>query len=113
MKRNIAVITGLAGLLMLALATPSFADEKGKEVTITGEGQCAKCILKEADACQHTITTEEGGRQVTYYLAQNDVAKEFGNQLCKEKKKIKVTGTVKTVGGKQELTATKMELGAN
>ena len=34
MKRNIAVITGLAGLL-LALATPSFADEKGKEVKYT------------------------------------------------------------------------------
>lgn len=109
MKRNITVITGLAGLL-LALATPSFADEKDKEVTITGDGQCAKCILKEGDKCQNVIQTTENGKKVTYYLADNDVSKNFHEDLCKEAKKVTATGTVKEVDGKKELTVTKIEV---
>jgi hypothetical protein len=110
MKRNIAVITGIAGLFLLALATPSFADDKGKEVTITGEGQCAKCILKETDKCQNAIQTSQDGKKVTYYLADNDVSKNFHDDLCKEAKKVTATGTVKEVDGKKELTVTKIEV---
>lgn len=110
MKRNIAVITGIAGLFLLALATPSFADDKGKEVTITGEGQCAKCILKETDKCQNAIQTTQDGKKVTYYLADNDVSKNFHDDLCKEAKKVTATGTVKEVDGKKELTVTKIEV---
>jgi hypothetical protein len=110
MKRNIAVITGIAGLFLLALATPSFADDKGKEVTITGEGQCAKCILKETDKCQNAIQTTQNGKKVTYYLADNDVSKNFHDDLCKEAKKVTATGTVKEVDGKKELTVTKIEV---
>ena len=110
MKRNIAVITGLAGLLLLALATPSFADEKGKEVTITGEGKCAKCILKETEKCQNAIETTEDGKKVTYYLTDNKVSKDFHEDLCKEAKKVTATGTVKEVDGKKELTVSKIEV---
>lgn len=111
MKRRVALITGLAGLLLLALASPSFADEdKGKEVTVTGEGKCAKCILKEAKECQNVIQTTEDGKKVTYYLADNDVSKNFHEDLCKETKKVTATGTVKEVDGKKELTVTKIEL---
>jgi hypothetical protein len=109
MKRNIAVITGFAGLL-LALAIPSFADENGKEVTITGEGKCAKCILKETDKCQNAIQTTEDGKKVTYYLTDNDVSKNFHEDLCKEAKKVTATGTVKEVDGKKELTITKIDV---
>ena len=108
MKRNIAVITGLAGLL-LALAIPSFADE-GKEVTITGEGKCAKCILKETEKCQNAIETTEDGKKVTYYLTDNKVSKDFHDDLCKEAKKVTATGTVKEVDGKKELTVSKIEV---
>jgi len=110
MKRNIAVITSIAGLLLLALATPSLADDKGKEVTITGEGKCAKCILKETDKCQNAIQTTQDGKKVTYYLADNDVSKNFHDDLCKEAKKVTATGTVKEVDGKKELTVTKIEV---
>ena len=110
MKRNIAVITGLAGLLLLALATPSFADEKGKEVTVTGEGKCTKCIMKETEKCQNAIETTEDGKKVIYYLAQNDVSKDFHEDLCKEAKKVTATGTVKEVDGKKELTVSKIEV---
>ena len=110
MKRNIAVITGIAGLFLLALTTSSFADDKGNEVTITGEGKCAKCILKETDKCQNAIQTTQDGKKVTYYLADNDVSKNFHDDLCKEAKKVTATGTVKEVDGKKELTVTKIEV---
>ena len=110
MKKNLLALLVISALAVASALVATAAD---KEKTIVGDGACAKCVLKETETCQHTVTTDEGGKKVTYYLAQNDVAKEFGNQLCTEKKKIKVTGTVKTVGGKQELTATKMELGTN
>jgi predicted nucleotidyltransferase len=107
MKRNVTLLAGLAGLL-LALATPSIADE-GKEVTITGEGKCAKCILKETDKCQNAIQTTEDGKKVTYYLTDNKVSKDFHEDLCKESKKVTATGTVKEVDGKKELTVSKIE----
>jgi len=106
MKNNlmtVLVVTGIAFGLHLS----SLASDEAK--TITGEGACAKCVLKKGDACELTVTAEETGKKVTYHLAKNDVAREFGKKLCTEKTKVKVTGTVKAVDGKQELTATKIE----
>jgi hypothetical protein len=106
MRKNLMtalIVSGLAlGLHLSALA----ADE---EKTITGEGACAKCVLKETAACDLTVTTDEAGKKVTYHLAKNDVAKDFGSKLCTSKTKIKATGTVKLVAGKHMLTATKIE----
>jgi uncharacterized protein YggE len=112
MKRKLVLITGLAAVALLALATPALAEdsEKGKEVTITGEGKCTKCIMKETDKCSNAIQTTENGKTVTYYLTQNDVSKDFHEDLCKAAKKVTVTGTVKEVDGKKELTPTKIEL---
>ena len=31
-----------------------------EEKTVSGEGQCAKCSLRETKACQNAIVTEEG-----------------------------------------------------
>jgi len=109
MKKTMVVLTGIAGLLMLTLATPTFADE-GKEVTIKGDAKCAKCALKETEKCQTVIQAEEDGKTVTYYLANNKTAKEFHENVCKEAKKATATGTVKEVDGKKQLMATKIEL---
>ena len=108
MKKNLLtalVTTGLAlGLHLSALAVDEIK-------TVTGEGACAKCVLKQADAntCDLTVTSEESGKKVSYHLVKNDIAKEFSKKLCSEKTKVKVTGIVKTVDGKQELTPTKIE----
>jgi hypothetical protein len=107
MKNKLMVLVAISGLMMGLQAGSAAADA---EKTITGEGACAQCILKETKECQPTITAEEGGKKVTYYLTQNKVAKEFGNQLCAEKKKVTATGPVKTVAGKQILLPTKIEL---
>jgi hypothetical protein len=111
MKKASLLLTGIAGLLLLALATPTFAAEAGKERTIKGEAKCAKCSLKEGDKCQTVIQVEnKKGKTVNYYLAANDVSKDFHHNVCKETKKVTATGTVKKVDGKNELTASKIEM---
>ena len=107
------LLTGIAGLILLALAAPSFAADEGKakERTITGEAKCAKCILKESDKCQTVIQVEnKNGKVMSYYLVDNDVAKNFHENVCKEAKKVTATGTIKKVDGKLEFTATKIAL---
>ncbi len=107
------LLTAVAGLALFALAIPSYAAEKGKgkEVTIKGEAKCAMCALKESDKCQTVIQTEgKNGKKVTYYLADNDVAKGFHDNVCKGGKAVTATGTVKKVKGKETLTASKIEL---
>jgi hypothetical protein len=111
MKRASLLSTAIAGILLLALATPSFAAESSKERTLTGTAKCAKCALKETDKCQTVIQTEnKKGKTVTYYVADNEVGKAFHQNVCKEAKKVTATGKVKKVDGKNEFTATKIEL---
>lgn len=98
----------LIGLMAAMLATSAFAADK-KEVTLTGEGKCAKCALHETDKCQNALQVQEDGKTVTYYLAQNKISKDFHENLCKESQKITVTGTVKEKDGKKTLTASKIE----
>jgi len=109
MRKASLFLTGVVGCLLLALATPAFASDKEK--TITGEAKCAKCALKESSECQTVIQAEgKNGKTVSYYLADNDVSKEFHKNVCKEAKKVTAIGTVKTVDGKKEFTATKITL---
>lgn len=95
----------MAALVASALTFTAFGADK--EVTITGDGQCAKCSLKETSKCQNAIKTADGK---TYYLADNKVSKDFHDELCQETKKVKATGTVKEVDGKMQLTASKISL---
>jgi len=111
MKIN-TVLAGVAGALLLSLvtSTPAVAEDKGngKEVTIQGEAKCAKCALHEADKCQTVIQTKEDGKTVTYWVAQNDVAKGFHKEVCTDTKKVKATGKVEEVDGKKKLTLAKI-----
>ena len=102
--KKISSLIALAGLL--AIPTAFAAD---KEVTITGEGKCGKCALHETEKCQNVIQAEEGGKTVTYYLAQNETSKGFHENLCKKSEKVTATGTVSEEGGKKILTVSKIE----
>jgi hypothetical protein len=88
------------------------ADEK-KEVTLTGDGLCAKCALKEAKECQNVVIVTKDGKKKTYYLEKNDLAKKAHQKagFCGATKdkptKVKVVGTVEEKDGKLILTATK------
>jgi hypothetical protein len=112
MKKLALLTSSIAALLMLSLATPCYADDddKGKEQTITGDAKCAKCALSQGEKCQTVIQVEKDGKTVTYYLADNKVAKEFHSKVCKETKKVTATGTVKKVDDKEELTVAKIEV---
>jgi predicted peroxiredoxin len=101
--------TRLLGLLASALVTASVALAADKEVTLTGMGQCAKCALGKSDTCQNTVTVKSNGKEELYFLAQNAVSKGFHENICTDSKQIRVTGTVKEVDGKKEITASKIE----
>ncbi len=113
MRQTSIVFAAIAGLVLLAYSTPSFAADSGKrkEQTITGEAKCAKCALHEGDKCQTVIQAEnKKGKTVTYYLVDNDVSKGFHDNVCKGTKKVTATGTVKKVDGKNEFTVSKIDL---
>jgi uncharacterized protein DUF6370 len=84
-----------------------------EEKTIVGEAVCAKCALGETKTCQNTITTDEEGKKVTYYLTHNQFSKKAHASLgiCKAQQgagpKVKATGEVSEKNGKMILTPTK------
>ena len=109
MKSLTAVLCALALLGGVSVARAT-ADEADAAKTITGEAKCAKCLLKETiDVHQTAIRVKEGDKTVTYYLVANDVAKKYDKKVCEKAEKVTATGTVKTVDGKLQLTATKIE----
>ena len=98
----------LISLILAGSSLASLADDKPR--TIAGDGCCAKCALKEKDACQNAIKVKDGDKTVTYYLVQNAVSKAFHKNLCSGSDKVKATGTVKEVDGQYEFTATRIEI---
>jgi hypothetical protein len=107
MRKALFIALSAAGLLVMTGTSTTLAE--GKTVTVSGEGKCAKCSLKETDSCQNVIQTKEDGKTVTYYLTKNDVANKFHKNVCKAPAKVSAKGTVKEVGGKKELTATEIK----
>lgn len=112
-EKGMVMRTKLIALLTmggLAFTLAANAGPSGATVTITGDGACAKCQLKQGKACEATVTAVEGGKKVTYYLRENDASKEISKQLCSDRKQLKVSGTVQTVDGRFELTPTRVEI---
>ena len=109
MKR-ITTSIALAALLVMGLLSPALAAQKGKKVTITGEGMCAKCALHLTDKCQNVIQTKVDGKVVNYFLADNKLSKDFHENLCRENHKVTATGTLTKKDGKEILTVTKIAL---
>ena len=116
MKKSL-FLTALAGIALLAFTTSTFAAEGEKEggkkeMHIKGEAKCAKCSLKEdgVTECQTVIEVEGKKGKQKFYVENNDVAKAFHKNVCKEDKKVTATGTVKREGSKRIFTATKIEV---
>jgi hypothetical protein len=93
-------------------APPAKAEKKAgaKEVTLTGNMVCAKCVLHEAKECQNVLQVTEGGAETKYYLAPNKVAKEHHEEVCGKTAKATVTGKVSEKGGKKLLTASDIKI---
>lgn len=103
--KKILSLTSTLALLIAASLTAAAADK-----TITGEGCCAKCALKQTSSCQNAIAVKDGDKTVLYLLEGNDVSKAFHKNLCSSTAKVTATGTTKDVDGKHIFTASKIEL---
>lgn len=105
MKKSLFALIPVALFASALLAAPA-----DKEVTLTGTGKCAKCSLSMTDKCQNALVVTQNGKEEVYLLTKNDVSDKFHKKICEEDKDITVTGTVKEVDGKKEITPTKIEL---
>lgn len=116
MLQTLKLLGFTAVVASLVAVSPAFAAKEkdkakeGKERTVTGELQCAKCSLKEADSCQNVIVvTGKNDKKQTIYLAENEVSKNAHGEVCKAPKKASVTGTATKEGKKTTLVASKIE----
>jgi len=105
MKKLIFAAFAAAALLV---ANTSFAADK--EVTLKGEGKCAKCALKKADQCTNVIEVQAGDKKVVYWLEQNDISKAFHKNVCSDTVKMTAVGKVSEKDGKKILVASKLEV---
>jgi len=106
------VLIGLSAFALSFNGQNSFAAGEGKEVTIHGEAQCAKCSLHKSDKCATAIVTKRGGKEEVYYVVDNDASKKGlpHEEICKDTKKVKAKGTVTEVDGKKELTVSSISV---
>jgi hypothetical protein len=111
MTKILRTLAAVAGLAFLAAATPAHGADAAKQVTISGNLACAMCILKQKDVktCTNVVVVKEGGKEVIYALADNDVTKPLTMAACEKTLAVKVTGTVAEAGGKKTITASKVE----
>jgi len=107
MKKLLAPSAALAVLIGLTISAMA---DNGKEITVEGKGCCAKCCLKVATECQDAVTVEKDGKKTTYFLVDNDVAKQFHENICKGIKPVTVTGVCQKVGDQLQITASKIDL---
>jgi hypothetical protein len=74
------------------------AAAKGKEVTLSGDLGCGKCSFKTTKECQNVLKVSEGGKDVMYYLAKNDVSEKNHEEVCSGTKPATVTGVLSEEG---------------
>jgi hypothetical protein len=111
MTRLVRAVTAVACAGFLFAGTATLAAEAGKQVTIAGKLACAMCVLKQKDVkgCTNVVVVKEGGKDVVYALADNDVSKPLIMAACEKALPVKVTGTVTEAAGKKTITASKVE----
>lgn len=97
-----------------AKAADSKVAGKGKEVTLKGDLGCGKCNFKTTKECQNVLKVTEGGKDVMYYLAKNEISDKNHEAVCSGSKPATVTGTVAAEGKgakkKEVLTASEIKI---
>lgn len=95
-------------LVVAALAISFGGVALAKEVTLAGEGKCAKCALKNPGKCQNVVQVKDGDKTTTYYL-KGEASDKFHKEICSETKKIEVVGEVSEADGKKWVTVTSIK----
>ena len=110
MKKSIMIAVVADSFLLVGITSSLFAENAGKEVTITGSMVCGKCTLHETKSCQNVVQVMQDGKTVNYYLIHNDTSKGAHEAICGgSSEKVTVTGTVEEKDGKEVLTPSKIE----
>jgi hypothetical protein len=103
MKKLSLLSTTIFAALSLSLYA---ADTK-----ISGDATCAKCDLKQADACQMAIKVKNADGKEEIILAENNkVAKDFHQNICKSTEKVTAEGAITEKEGKKTIVLSKVEL---
>ncbi len=112
MKKNLVTWVILTGLAMGSgvRAAVVDVDAGSKVITLKGRATCLKNGLKEDDYCKTVLIADKGGVPTKYYIVHNEVAKRFHPEVCADTKPAKVTGLVRKVLDRYELTPTRMTL---
>jgi hypothetical protein len=109
MKTSILFSIIAAAVLLAVSSQKLTAGDAAKEVTLNGNAVCSKCVLKETKECHNVLQVSDSGKTTSCYLAENDVSKNFHDQICGTSgEKVSVTGTVSEKDGKQVITASKI-----
>jgi len=109
MTMKISKLFSIAAAALLAVSIQKVTAADGKEVTLNGNAVCSKCVMHETKECQNVLQVTDNGKTANYYLAQNDVSKNFHDDICGTAgEKVTVTGTVSEKDGKQVLTPSKI-----
>lgn len=102
--KSVLSTVAVMGLLM---ATAAARADGGKEVTLHGDGVCAKCKLGETEKCQDALLVKNGDKTVTYFLTG---AKDLHPKICKGSVHLTVTGHVHEKDGKRWMEVEKFEV---
>lgn len=108
MKTSQIIKLSFLGLALVAAIGIARAADEVK--TITGEAKCAKVDLKTQSTCQTVVQVKEGDKTADYYIADNQIAKDFHHNICGCPQKVTATGKVTKTDGKLELAPDKIEV---
>lgn len=108
----LARFLGMAAISFAVLTQSArAADPAPGTTTVTGRLACAMCVLKMKDVkgCVNVLVTSEGGKEVVYALAENEVTRAYEMKACEKALPVKVTGKVSESGGKRTIDPAKIE----
>lgn len=110
MIRSMLVLAALA--IGAVLSPAARAEEKAKDVKVTGTLVCAKCKLKMdgVKQCTNALQVKEGDKTVTYVLDDKGSEEDYHECGGGEKKDVTVSGKLTEKDGKKTIKPTKVEL---
>src|SRR6476660_108645 len=102
MRTALSMLLGVA--IVFALTLSGKAEEKGKEVTVTGTITCAKCDLKLESKCATVIKGKAKGsdKEEVYYFDDKS-GKDNHKTICQEAKVGYDDGTATEKDGKKTI----------
>ena len=81
-------------------------------VALEGIGACLKCHLGQSRVCRNAVRVAGEQGEEIYILDQNEASRSFHRHLCLEEARVRVEGTLARIGGRLEVTASSIGLGA-